>query len=142
MRQRVAAIIAAFLLSSCASSSAPTPTPTHPLIGCEVSCPDGFSMRRQHLCRGGRRWFEDLPRIIGENVTRGADGAVTSALWIVCTGQWKPDGTCTQTEDVAKEDVELQSCSSLVQSIDASREPDQRGRHDGEPLPGSFPPTP
>jgi hypothetical protein len=139
-RAVLAALVAAFSFQ-CASRPRPSPTPRNPIAACVVSCPDGFSFRRQHLCRAGRRHFEE-GRAIGENVTRGADGGILSAFWIFCIGQWKPDGTCTETADYPKEDVELQSCSSLIHSIDSSREPSERGRREGEPLPWNLPANP
>lgn len=68
-------IIAALcgVFCSCASVVTTTQHPTidHPLIGCYIGCPAGYSIFgsfRQELlnCRNGSRWLEDL-RITGED---------------------------------------------------------------------------
>jgi hypothetical protein len=54
------------LASSCASVPAPHPTPERPIMACVISCPEGFTMRQQHLCRSARRWLLDV-RLTGED---------------------------------------------------------------------------
>lgn len=107
------------------------PTSLHPVSACAVSCPDGFSFRQQHMCRSGKRWFQDV-RIINDHTTRGADGMPLTDVWITCSGQWKPDGSCTETTDFAKEDVLIGTCDSVIRGIVQSRSIEERGVHPGE----------
>jgi hypothetical protein len=85
------------VLASC-STSIPHPTIKNPLAGCHITCPQGFSFRRQHLCRGDKRYFQDV-RIKEEYTQRGADGELLKDLWVTDVG------------DVPKEDVVLGSCT-------------------------------
>lgn len=112
------AMVAA-LFTGCASQALLKPTPQHPLNACYLSCPDGYSFRRQHMCKAGRRWFEDI-QLIGENIVRGIDGAIVSAVWI------------TQTGDYDKQDVEIGRCQDVIRQIVDSRAIQERGQHPGE----------
>jgi hypothetical protein len=134
MRRILCAAFAA-LFVSCASAPIPRPTPTRPISMCHVSCPEsGFLFRAQHLCRGGKRWFEDF-RAIGEFVTRSVDGTIDVARWIACIDGWKPDGSCARTADFEKADVIPRSCSEVIREIVQSRSVSERGAHPGEPDP-------
>jgi hypothetical protein len=89
-----------------------------------VSCPGGYSIRIQHLCRGGARWFEDI-RIIGEYVKRAIDGTIATAVWIARDSQGLEG-------NYDKQDVEIGSCSQVIDRIIAGRSVEQRGVHPGE----------
>lgn len=123
---RVLAAIVAALFFACAAS-APVPTREKPALGCAISCKNGWLSRPQKLCRG-TRWFQDVV-IVGEYVTRGADGSILQNLWV------------TKSGDFPKDEVEFGSCSSVISRIVQMREPESRGRHPGERFPWD-PPKP
>lgn len=88
----------------------------------------------------GKRLFEDV-RLIGEYITRGADGGLLTNDWIACVGQWRPNDGCTETEDLAKQDVEVGTCSTVIRGIIQSRSMQERGVYPGEdPQGNSLPP--
>lgn len=118
MPRLLAAVVAAVFVS-CASI--PVPTKDKPVIGCAISCKNGWLSKPQKICKGNRR-FQDVV-IVGEYVTRGADGSILQNLWV------------TKSGDFPKDEVEFGSCSSVIARIVQAREPESRGRHPGERFP-------
>jgi len=117
--------MAVMLVITC-SSAPPQPTKEHPLPACAISCPSGtgadggFLFRRQHKCRGDKRWLKDIS-IIGEYTTRSVDGSQNTAAWLDNLG-----------ELYDKRDVVLGPCSMFVHSEINDRDPSKRGQHEGE----------
>ena len=105
------------LFFSCATvSTAPT---VQNRVGCAITCPGGYMMRRQHICRGDKRWFRDVI-IIAEHITRGADGGILSDTYETTQG------------DYSTQDVEMGTCSSVIARLIAMRGAEERGQHPGE----------
>lgn len=137
-RTAVATLVSA-LLVSCASASVVNPSVDQPVVMCHITCPNGSFFPRQHLCKNGRRWFEDRP-VIGEYSTRGADGQKLTDVWIACMefgwNERDQKRTCARTEDWPKEEVERGACDSYIRSNCMTSgncaahpgEPDPRGK--------------
>lgn len=86
---------------------------------CVISCPAGWMFRPQHVCRGGKRLFQDA-LAKDRQVRRGVDGTVLSDTWVTDNG------------DYAAMDVEKGSCSTVIARIISSRAIEDRGQHPGE----------
>lgn len=109
------------MLIACASSAPLQPSEKHSIAACVITCPDGFTtFRRQHMCRGGRRWFHDALIV-----------AATPLAWIF------RDGSIYN-----KTDVEIGSCDSVIRGIIQSRDLNERGQHPGENPDGTPAPPP
>lgn len=117
----VVCLLAASLTDCVSTTLARTPTRTRPVSACYISCPSGYAFRKQHKCRGDRRWFLDVP-LIGQHTTRGADGGILTDVWTGCTGAWKPNGECSEESDFAKEDVVLMRCDDYIRQYIKSGE--------------------
>jgi hypothetical protein len=124
MNARVVIAVLALICFGCVSTPLPTPTSQRPIAACSITCASGYSLRRQHLCRGGTRWFEDI-RIIGEYVKRAIDGSIATAVWIARDSQGLE-------QNYDKQDVEIGSCDSVIRRIVQGRDSSERGQHPGE----------
>lgn len=115
------------------------PTIESPISACHISAPGGWMFQPQHKAKG-KRLFEDI-RLIGEYVVRGADGERLVNDWVVCVGQWRPDGYCSEHETIDKQDVEIGTCSTVIRNIIQSRAVEERGIVPGEdPIGNPLPP--
>lgn len=112
-------LFALFLLCSCATATQTSAPQVKNRVGCVITCPGGYIMRRQHICRGDKRWFQEVV-IRAEHITRGSDGGILSDTYETTQG------------DYAKEDVELGTCSSVIARFISMRGADERGQHVGE----------
>ena len=112
LRRAGVAIVAAALLSACASAPRPDPTPSHPFYGCIVA-----TMNQQASVAG--KIIPEPVRIIGEYdddqwmVMRGAyDASACADLWDRERCQWLP---------MRKEAVRMVGCGMETDSMAEKR---------------------